>query len=327
MSKLAIVIPAYKGMFFDQALLSIANQTNKEFTLYIGDDCSPDNLYRIVKEYENNIPIIYKHFDENLGGKDLVAQWERCIDLVGDEEWIWLFSDDDIMDSTCVENFYHVLYQHPDFDLYHFNVLRIDEYENIVGNFYPFSEILTSEEFLLKKLHISYFSTVVEYIFRKSHFYNQRRFQNFDLAWCSDDATWIKLAKNKGIRNIENSKVCWRLSSYNICSIIQNKEIVIRKLNAQIEFASWIYEESKYGEIKIEISILQRQVRKWFMGTIKSRIENLAFGKIATLMNRLNFALERNKFQVQSILLLYSYKIYRSSIGILKKSFSATISS
>src|ERR1035437_3960780 len=107
MSKLAIVIPAYKRMFFNEALSSIAKQTNKNFTLYIGDDCSPCNLYNIVEKYEKSIPIVYRHFDENIGRKDLVVQWERCIDLVGDEEWIWLFSDDDIMDPTCVENFYN----------------------------------------------------------------------------------------------------------------------------------------------------------------------------------------------------------------------------
>jgi glycosyltransferase involved in cell wall biosynthesis len=102
MSKLAIVIPAYKRMFFNKALSSIAKQTNKNFTLYIGDDCSPDNLYSVVQQFENIIDIVYKRFDDNLGARDLVAQWERCIDLVGDEKWIWLFSDDDMMDPTCV---------------------------------------------------------------------------------------------------------------------------------------------------------------------------------------------------------------------------------
>jgi glycosyltransferase involved in cell wall biosynthesis len=316
MSELAIVIPAYKSMFFDQVLLSIANQTNKEFTLYIGDDCSPDNLYSIVKKYENRIPIIYKHFDENLGGNDLVAQWERCIDLVGDEEWIWLFSDDDIMGITCVESFYRSVTHQPDFDLFHFNVLKIDQYENIIENFYDFPEILTSEEFLLKKLRIGYFSTVVEYIFRKSHFYEQGRFQKFDLAWCSDDATWIKLSKKKGIRNIEDSTVYWRKSLFNISSINQDKEILIRKFNSQIEFANWIFEESKYG--KIEISTLQKKVEIWFMGTIKSRIENLSYGIIATLLKRLNLVFGKKKYPKQKILILYIYKIQRSFIGILK---------
>jgi len=321
MPKLAIVIPAYKSIFFDQALLSIANQTNKEFTLYIGDDCSPDNLYDIVKKYEDRIHITYRHFDDNLGGKDLVAQWERCIDLVGDEEWVWLFSDDDIMDSACVENFYLALDQYPEFDLFHFNVLKIDESENIIGNFYSFPEILTSEEFLIKKLYVGYFSTVVEYIFRKSHFYNKNRFQNFDLAWCSDDATWIKLGKNKGIRNIENSKVSWRISSYNICSLVHNKEIVRRKLNAQLAFASWLYLESKHGEIKIEDCSLKKHIRAWFMRIAKSRIKYVAFGEIAPLMQRLNLALEENTFQMRRILLLYYFKIYKSTAGILKRSF------
>jgi glycosyltransferase involved in cell wall biosynthesis len=48
MSDLEVIIPAYKSMFFPQTLLSIANQTNKKFTLYIGDDCSSENLYGIV---------------------------------------------------------------------------------------------------------------------------------------------------------------------------------------------------------------------------------------------------------------------------------------
>jgi len=322
MSKLAIVIPAYKSVFFDRALFSIANQTNKEFTLYIGDDCSPDNLYSYVIKYENIINITYRHFDENLGGKDLVGQWERCIDLVGDEEWIWLFSDDDIMEPECVENFYKTSDLHPDFDIYHFNVVKIDEKENIIENFYSFPEILTCEEFLLKKLYVSYFSTVVEFIFRKSHFINKKRFQSFDLAWCSDDATWIKLSKNKGIRNIDNSKVYWRISSYNICSIVNEKPIVMRKLKAQIEFAKWLYAESKNGEINIEAPILQKHVGKWFMGTLKSRIVYVAFGEIATLAEKLNLVLQGNIIRMQSILFLYYYKIYRSLTGNLKNSFS-----
>lgn len=85
MSELAIVIPAYKDMYFDKTLLSIANQTCKEFTVYIGNDASPHDLKSIVNLYKDQIDIVYKNFDENIGGKDLVAQWERCIDLVGDE--------------------------------------------------------------------------------------------------------------------------------------------------------------------------------------------------------------------------------------------------
>ncbi|MBC7746227.1 MAG: glycosyltransferase, partial [Flavobacterium sp.] len=67
MHNLAIVIPAYKLTFLEDALKSISSQANKNFTLYIGDDNSPDDLYAVVKKYEKIIDIVYKKFEENLG--------------------------------------------------------------------------------------------------------------------------------------------------------------------------------------------------------------------------------------------------------------------
>ena len=97
---LAIVIPAYKSKFLELALNSICKQTDKRFHLYIGDDNSPEHLYDIILKYEDKITLTYKRFDENLGRNDLIAHWERCIDLVQDEEYIWFFSDDDMMEKN-----------------------------------------------------------------------------------------------------------------------------------------------------------------------------------------------------------------------------------
>jgi glycosyltransferase involved in cell wall biosynthesis len=320
MSKLAIVIPAYKNTYFDQALLSIANQTNKDFTLYIGDDCSPENLYSIIEKYIDRISISYKHFDENIGGKDLVAQWERCIDLVGHEEWIWLFSDDDFMDTNCVEAFYQAINENNDYDLYHLKVKKVDEYSNpTFTQFIPYPEILTVEDYLLGVLQPGYFSTAVEFIFRKSFYFDNGRFQNFDLAWCSDNATVIKLGKRKGIRTIENSLVYWRLSLLNISSIEKDKNIVIRKMNAQLEFANWLYERLKNGEIKIEDSKLRRELESWFMRSIQSRIEILNFKLVVSLMKKFNNIVGNKESMIQNVLFLAIYKLFRNFRGILKK--------
>ena len=78
-NRLAIVIPTYKATFLPAALDSIAAQTCKDFTLYVGDDCSPEPIGDIVEQYRDKIDLVYQRFDTNLGGKDLVAQWERCI--------------------------------------------------------------------------------------------------------------------------------------------------------------------------------------------------------------------------------------------------------
>ncbi len=51
----------------------------------------------------SKIALVYQRFNTNLGSKDLVAQWERCIAMSKDKPYIWLFSDDDVMEPNFVE--------------------------------------------------------------------------------------------------------------------------------------------------------------------------------------------------------------------------------
>ena len=94
--KIAIVIPAYKCRFLRQTLDSIVVQTCRSFTVYIGDDASPQNLKEIVSDYADKMNIVYRRFDTNLGGVDLPGHWDRCIALAK-EPVVWFFSDDDLM--------------------------------------------------------------------------------------------------------------------------------------------------------------------------------------------------------------------------------------
>lgn len=239
---LAIIIPAYKSTFLDKALCSIANQTCKDFTLYIGDDASPNDLYSIVKKYEGRINIKYHRFEDNLGGKDLVAQWERCIALSQMEEWLWLFSDDDEMEPNCVELFYKQLKQHAGntFDVYHFNVKVIDTHSNIatIPNAYP--QIIQSFDFYQRKMLGKIRSLVVENIFSRSIYNKMNGFQNFDLAWGSDTATWVKFGSCKGLFTIDGSYIKWRTSSENI-SPDCTPAVVLRKVKALNSFYAWTH--------------------------------------------------------------------------------------
>lgn len=56
--KIAIVIPAYKCRFLRQTLDSIVVQTCRSFTVYIGDDASPQNLKEIVSDYADKMNIL-----------------------------------------------------------------------------------------------------------------------------------------------------------------------------------------------------------------------------------------------------------------------------
>ena len=194
-NNLAIIIPAYKSTFLSIALDSIVSQTCKDFTLYIGDDCSPYNISEIVGRYKDKINIIYKRFDNNLGGKDLVSQWERCIAMSHDEPYIWLFSDDDVMDINCVEKFYEAIKQNPNAGLLHFNINKINDKSQQVCSFKPWPKYCSTKEYIDGKLGTKgYISFVVEFIVRRDIYMKCGGFENFDLAWGSDFISWVKFS-------------------------------------------------------------------------------------------------------------------------------------
>jgi len=263
MHQLAILIPAYKARFFSEALDSIANQTNKDFHLYIGDDNSPENLKTIVDEFRNRITLTYVRFNENLGGSDLVAQWERCIALINNEEWVWLFSDDDVMAPNCVEEFYKNVSSdiNPPL-LYHFNVDVINENGEISEKQRYFPDKLNAVDFLLGKMNAKYRSYVVEYIFNHKAYEQVGGFPKFDLAWNSDDAMWFQLAEQSLIKTIPDAKVYWRASDLNLSRIKEDKTITERKLIADLKFLNWISPQiiinTKNG------SRLKKQLIYWF---------------------------------------------------------------
>ena len=317
MNDLAIVIPVFKDMFFRKTLDSIAAQTNKNFNLYIGNDASPYDVESIVQLFQDKLNISYKRFEDNLGGKDLVAQWERCIDMAGDENWIWLFSDDDLMDSHCVENFYATKERYPDQDLFHFNVTHIDDDRKILAKLPEYPEFMTSEELLQKSLNGTD-CFVVEFIFRRSHFYQMKRFQHFDLAWFSDIATWIKLGKENGIRTIQESNVSFRTSPFNITPNFKDQEILKRKFYSQVEYTVWVFAQIEKGFLKLNYTDIRPLLEKDFYGSLKSKVDFIPFLQLIELICHFAKMNNYNRCPYSKIITLGIFKTYRSLIALVK---------
>ena len=309
-SKLAIIIPAYKGDFLKSAIQSIANQTCKDFTLYIGDDCSPNDLYSIVKSFENEINIVYKRFDSNLGGTDLVAQWNRCLDLVKDENWCWLFSDDDVMESNCVECFYTAMKQYSSSKLFHFNIKIINETDEIIKQPTAFPSILNVPSFHMKKWKSQIYSYVVEYIFEKEYFLQLGGFQPFKFAWHTDEATWTKLAHPAGLVTIDDAYVRWRRSSVNITPNNRDKHIVEGKLNADIDFAKWILDFYSRNGLVLGHTKRFLLAKRFIIHLVNSKnviSKSDALIYLKNELNALNISVRKPLFYVY-----YSYRLFKS---------------
>lgn len=236
---LAIVIPAYKIDFFKGTLESLANQTYKDFTLYIGDDCSPFDIKSLVEKYESQMNIVYHRFEKNLGGRDLVGHWERCIELTQGEPWIWLFSDDDVMGEKCVELFYREIAGGAKYDIYHYNVNVINSEGFVVYEPRKYPEVIDVENLYIEtsKDHIRSF--VVENIFSRDIYNDVGGFESFPLAWGGDMATWLKMGQGKGLKTISGDMIFWRRSDKNITPS-KERGIVKRKFLIQTDFYIWV---------------------------------------------------------------------------------------
>lgn len=239
-NSLAIIIPAYKSTFLAAALDSIAAQTCKDFTVYIGDDHSPNHLEEIVERYKDKMQLVYKKFDTNVGGKDLVAQWARCVEMAHDEKWLWLFSDDDVMEPRCVEEYYQTVKEHQNAGLVHFNLLKL---ENSTGKLYDlpkFPEYCPAKMYLDEKVRGHFISMVVEFVTRRDVYEKTGGFQNFNMAWGSDFCSWVKFSHAAGgIWTCPTAKVHWRESNENISPDTSNKT-VYRKMSSVIKYVKWL---------------------------------------------------------------------------------------
>ena len=220
MNKLAVIIPAYKSQYFASALNSLATQTNKNFSVYVGDDCSPNDLKSICDQFSTDLSINYTRFEKNIGAKNLVEQWGRCVALSGGEEWIWLFSDDDIAQENCIEKFYETSSKFEGkFDVFRFNTSVINEHGDITSKS-PFGpQIESSEEMAYNLLLGRRGNSMPDHIFSRKIYNETGGFVNTLFAQGADWATSIKFSQQKGMCIILDAILFWRYSGHNISSL------------------------------------------------------------------------------------------------------------
>ena len=214
---IAIVIPYYKITFFEETLASLANQTDKRFKVYIGDDASPEDPLFLLDKFKGKFDFIYNKFEENLGGISLVNQWNRCITLTEDEEWIMLLCDDDLLSQNCVSDFYKCLPKIIETDC---NVVRfatVIKHMKSQKNSRPYEhpELEKATDFMYRRMTNSTRSSLSEYIFKRST-YNKYGFYNYNLGWHADDRAWLEFSEFKYIYSINSAWVFFRLSEENI---------------------------------------------------------------------------------------------------------------
>ena len=237
--KYNFLLPAYKPDFFKEALDSILGQTYRDFKLIILDDCSPYDLKSIVDEYDDD-RITYHRNEENMGGKSLVACWNKLLGFA-DSEYIILASDDDVYELNFLEEMDKLAKKYPGVDLLRARVRAINDNNETIDKDALYEEFVDGLDFLKQKHFNNALRCIANYVFKSSVLKENEGFIDFPLAWYSDDATVMMMAEN-GAANSHDMLFNFRSSSISISSRKLSKTDAYKKALATLLFDKWFQE-------------------------------------------------------------------------------------
>ena len=234
--KYSFVLPAYKAKYLKEAIDSILNQTYTAFELIIVNDASPEDLDSIVEQYSDKRIQYYKN-EHNLGGKNLVEQWNHSITYARGE-YLILASDDDIYSPEYLERMDAMVDKYPEVNVFRPRVRRVDSNGKILHIEGFEGEHLSKVEYLYAWTNQWIGSGIPFYIFRREALMAIGGFVDYPLAWFSDDATILKLA-DAGIVIYNKTLFTFRYSTENI-STAQNSK---KSLSAKYKATKMFYDE------------------------------------------------------------------------------------
>lgn len=257
---LAIIIPYYKLTYFEETLQSLSNQTDKRFKVYIGDDASPEDCTGLLNKFKGQFNFEYKRFDNNLGRTSLTKQWDRCIALSNEEDWIMILGDDDFLSNSLVENWYknYSIFSNESNVIRYANIL-IDENNIEISNKFNHPKWEVATDSFYRKFIGQTRSSLSEYVFSKEA-YVRKGFYDYKLAWNSDDRAWLDFSENKPIFTINESTVYVRISKINITG---RKDNLVLKNESLLEFYKFLISQKlSYYTGEQRLNILNNYCRK-----------------------------------------------------------------
>lgn len=262
---LAVVIPAFRAHYLGEALESLARQTDQNFSIYIGDDASPEDLVSVIDSFSDRLTLHYHRFQNNLGGSSLTAQWHRCLELC-DEPWVWVFSDDDIAHPECVSAFHDALRNsntHGAYPgLYRFQLDIIDGNNEVIFRAKPHPEKESITEFFQAFLtDRQRHWREQDHIFNREALIRQGGFVDFPKGLYSDYATWLALSSLPGGVQTLPARIGWRAHDASTSAKVGRHRIA--HLDALNRFALWLAKWSETTSPETH-AIFVRNFTKWW---------------------------------------------------------------
>lgn len=99
---ISIIVPNYNHFeFLSKRLETIFNQTFQNFEVILLDDCSTDNSWEVLKQFENHPKVNHCIRNEGNSGSPF-KQWEKGLKLAK-YDWVWIAESDDFSELDFLE--------------------------------------------------------------------------------------------------------------------------------------------------------------------------------------------------------------------------------
>lgn len=254
--KYTFLLPAYKARFFEEALRSIKNQTYKDFKVIVSDDCSPEDLKSIYDKVCTDDPrFTFRRNEENMGSKSLVSHWNLLVDMC-DTEFFIMASDDDAYEPHFLAEIDVLTQKYPNTYLFRGRCKSINEEGHVLQKEYIYEEYWNQHNFYRIYFNPMFMYSEANYVYHTKTFMKEDGYIDFPLAWFTDSATHLKMARN-GIANTPDITFLSRVSTINITRN-DSKEIAIKKLDATFQFLDWVKAfHNKLGDYSEECYLMQ----------------------------------------------------------------------
>ena len=274
----SFIIPAYKAKFLHLSIESILMQSYRDFELIIVNDASPENLKTIIEQYSDK-RINYQENGTNIGGTDLVANWNHCIQFAKND-YIILATDDDMFEPDFLIKAVDLINKYPNINIIRSGVRKIDEQGRTLDIEFPLKEYMTGREFTLYYAKGGTISCISNYIFERKELLSIGGFISFPHAHYSDDATALTMSIN-GIACIPTNELNFRVSNINL-SNRNNQFLAIEQLHASEAYVTWFFKHMSIYEINPN-DFFQRAcyggIKNRYINMVEKLIDKIPFSK------------------------------------------------
>lgn len=230
----SFILPAYKKQYLYKSIMSIVNQTYQNWELIIVDDSSPEDLHSVIKQFKDD-RISYHRNEKNIGGTNLVDQWNHCFSFAKGD-YVILAADDDMYEHTFLEEVNKLVDKYPHVDVLRSRVLQIDEEDRPLWDDGVFEEYQSKYKYLHDWLEGGMFTCIGNYVFRRSALLEIGGFMDFPCAFGSDIATPIALSK-KGVAHTKDMLFKFRQSTIHLSD---DKSKYAQKLAGITQLSIWL---------------------------------------------------------------------------------------